>query len=1021
MFKNYDKRGSVLLVVVGLLVILGTLGGTFLLVSSLDARQSKLLAGRGKAELVASGGVGKVVRMLGQDLHFSAVRASPPFSAPNTNLDADDGTMYTFYIDYPSDIVDKHLYRAGHPSNVFGFDAARLSGFTLVSTEFKPGDAGAQNDSYLIPTGEFSDDGEQYYIAIKVVDMSGLLSLNTGGWDYLSGVADTSEMLKSPALIRLKEWMGDALYNAIHLDRCGGAIDIQQYDRECGRKLLSPEPIRQYMPFAIADEAYLRWLGPSKKTNFARLFTHLDAGMTVANRQLLTTMNSSRSILRSPVTGVITSRIDLSEANALDSDGKNGLYAQIVMIAGSKDGLGGIASPGEKRLTDDSFAEGFYLGGDQWEPVSPPNAYNNNSKRCRNTPDAANAWWIFKGLPQASYRVWASWGPAANAGSSIPYKVYHGGDVSITYTMDGAISTYGGGTQLGAYVVNQTQLPSDSNFDGRQWQSLGSHWAEGQLVVELNKPLNVPAGQTRYSFADAIRIEGINVALGSGSQPAAHLTANTWVAMSKHDPAKPKPRKAFAFRPPGKDYTVFGVQEQPFITEAFATHTTRSQDSAGKWVEDSWKWGAAIELMNFSSKAISLADYGLVFDSALANDTTVVRFPNGWSIPAATDAGGGGRLVLYDFRAGSATVTAATVFGRTELNPAVWKQVDGLNFDKKTIRLVRVATDNDQTYNIPIDRVVAGDAANGNLTYEQLTDAVKTSAEPNKTEASNCKRDDSLTRHRYSVAIYQKAGPTATTGHTLGAANNAAIADTTLKDGFRIKLRHGLLSGPGDLSDLYLVGPILYDKADSPPADLPELLAREFAMEESRGRANSYAKDDSEADFNAAPWNAYPRKRGATKLAWPLLLGEIIETVPMDLQRGDSPPVYGRINVNTASQKVLEQLPWPTGVNAATAAGQIITYRDAKGGFVTPGEVALALNVPEAERTLDKNRDAIYAAISGCITVNSDMYAVTVRVQLGNSQTPAADRSWFYVAVVDRGGAVASTDKPAVVLFTQVE
>ena len=70
MFKIYDKRGSILLLVIGLLVILGTLGATFLLVSSLDATQSKLLAGRGRAELIASGGVGKVVRALGEDLHY---------------------------------------------------------------------------------------------------------------------------------------------------------------------------------------------------------------------------------------------------------------------------------------------------------------------------------------------------------------------------------------------------------------------------------------------------------------------------------------------------------------------------------------------------------------------------------------------------------------------------------------------------------------------------------------------------------------------------------------------------------------------------------------------------------------------------------------------------------------------------------------------------------------------------------------------------------------------------------------
>ncbi|MCP4376335.1 MAG: hypothetical protein GY794_09195, partial [bacterium] len=106
-----------------------------------------------------------------------------------------------------------------------------------------------------------------------------------------------------------------------------------------------------------------------------------------------------------------------------------------------------------------------------------------------------------------------------------------------------------------------------------------------------------------------------------------------------------------------------------------------------------------------------------------------------------------------------------------------------------------------------------------------------------------------------------------------------------------------------------------------------------------------------------------------------------------------------------------------------TAATAITTYRDAKGGFLTPGEVTLALDglVTPATETLDFNRDTIYAAISSCITVNSDLYAVTIRVQIGNSPTPSSNESWYYLAVIDRGCVVKSTGKPAVLLFTRVK
>jgi hypothetical protein len=764
------------------------------------------------------------------------------------------------------------------------------------------------------------------------------------------------------------------------------------------------------MPFAIADEVYLRWLGSGRKASFGRVFDYLGGssiGTNISKRRMLTTMNSSRSIVRNPIAGVISSRIDLSKRDALDSAIKDALYAQLVFIAGSDDGTGGGAAGGITKVIDNRPGSGFYVGHPRWlHTGGVTNAYNGDCRRYNGT--AHRAWWVFEDLPQASYRVWASWGtPILPAGSIIPYMVYSGGKI--------VARKYSGGTLKGSYIANQTKLPTDGNFNGAHWQSLGSHWAEGRLAVEIHGPQGVPAGEKPYAFADAVRIEGISLNLGSGSQPAAHLTANLWASMSEYEPGK-----AFGYRPPGKNYMVFGVQEQPFITEAFATHTTRTQNTDGTWVENSWKWGAAIELMNFSSRAIDLKDYRLAFGSSFTKDTPLVTLPANTTIPAATKTKGGS-LVLYDFGAGRPDVKADAVFG---VNTGQWKRVTGLNFDKRIIRLVRFAKDDDDTHKIPLDHITAGGVDKGDMEYDPLTeDELKTSIEPAKTVASNCRRDDVLSRHRYSVAKYKKFTGATITTHKLGQGNGVTFPEATLKEGFRIKLRHGLLSGPGDAANLYLAGPILYDDASSAPADLPELLAKDYATKESRGRANSHVKNDPML-LTDKKWKVYPRQRGAKELPWPLLLGEVIETVPMDLGRGDSPTrVYGRINVNTASKEVLQQLPWPVGINAASAASKLVAYRSSKGGFVTPGEVALALDGltgKDAEgEPLD--RDSIYAAISSCVTVNSDMYAVTVRVQLGASKTPTADRSWYYLAVIDRGCAVFSTDKPAVLLFTQMK
>ncbi|MDP6633382.1 MAG: hypothetical protein QGG42_00610 [Phycisphaerae bacterium] len=1049
MFKNYDRRGSVLLMVVGLLVILGTLGGTFLLVSSLDARQARLLAGRGRAELIASGGVGQIVRLLSEDLHFDASEASSPYTAENiTGAEA-----YKFYMDYRGSVLDRHLFSSDggtQPSNILG---EGLGDSHLVSTE---DDEGGDRDSYLIPTGEFSDEGEQYHVSFKVVDLGSLLALNTGGYDYIGTTTDTSKILKSPALIDLKNWLGGD-YNKIHSERCGGAAKtLMVYDPQCGRRLLSPVEHQGYMPFAIADEVYLRWMGSGRKANFGRVFEELDGGSggSASKRQLLTTINSSRSITRSPISKVIASRIDLSEIDALDSDGKQGLYSQIIMIAGSEDGKGGGLSKGAARIIDNSAA-GFYASR-SWRPTSMTSSYSSKNKRMANS--AAAAWWVFKDLPQSTYKVWVTWGtntskpPAVN----VPYRVYTGGAASGT--------SYSGGNLQRTFIANQTVQPA-TTINGHRWQSMGQYTLSGTLAIEIQGPQGVPEGESQFAFADAVLIEGVGIDLGSGSKPAAHLTANTWAAMSE-DTAE-NTGKAFPFRPSGKDWTVFGVRQQPFITEAFATHTTRtitqSTTANAQPVidENSWKWGAAIEIMNFSPNAIDLSGYRLAFEKTLGKDTELHAFPAGSVIPKAS-ATSGGRLVVYDFKAGNAAVKAKDVFG---VAVTAWKQVEGLNFDNQTVRLVQVATKkptaegggNGTVYNIPIDHIEAGDKDTTNtLEYPFTTEEVKTLAPPtavpgkslNETTTSNCRRDDSVSRQRYAVAKYWRpAKPTVTIkdapegtppgtaitadSHKLAVANaidTGKLPTTAVKEGFRTKMKYGLLSGPGALSDLYLAGPVIFHdegadgdtpSATIPPADLPELLAKEYAVAESRGRANSHVKNTSDSDYSKAPWNKYPRFRDGKALAWPVLLSEIIETVPMDLQRGDSPGrVYGRVNVNTAGSEVLRKLPWPPGVNAGTAASRIIDYRTRNKGFVTPGEIALALDgLGGANKDLD--RDAIYAAISSCTSISSDMYAVTIRVQLGPNTNES--RAWFYVAVIDRGCAVFSTDKPAVLLFTQVK
>ena len=1066
MFKNFNNRGSVLLMVIGLLVILGTLGGTFLLISSLDARQSKLLAGRGKTELIASGGVGRVVRLLGEDLYIAPSAASP-YTMNDTTL--------TNYSDYPGGGQDIHIFNTDDntPSNILGIGTG-----VLTSTESDSG----TGDSYLVGTGEYNEEGLQYYIAIKTVDLSSMLALNSAGYDYVEGKNDKGKIAKTPALIDL-----GSIYDDIHKARCGNTTKtIETYDMQCGRYPMNPGVEQAngtytnngFTPFSVSDEVYLRWLGSGRKANYGRVYSTLGAN---GNKSILTTLNTSRSIVRKPLTDMVAARLELSEIDILDKESqRQNLYSSIVMIAGSDNGAGGGLRSDPPTIKDSvSSARVFKRSSKEWKATaSMSGAVGAN---CYRYPgQVKKAWWVFPNMPPATYEVRTSWGQSATlkASTAVKYIVYSGG----TLSGGSSSASYSGGKVVGTRVFDQTVEPS-TLIDGQKWASLGRYSFSGPFAIEINGPQFAPAeGEPAvHAFADAIRLEGIGTDLGEGSLHAAHLTANLWAAMTEDD--DDNENMAFPFKPEKQEesaYTVYGMRGQPFITEAFVTHTTNtiSQPPNINDVEQpetidakSWKWGVAIEIMNFTDREIDLTNYRLVFSAELDDASTLVAFPPNSKLPAKV-----GRLVVYDFAAGKDTVKAEDVFGVNY--KATWKELTTaagaekqLTFDNshKTIRLVQLAKEKMPSnggavvagaeHRIPIDHITAG--MEKDLLYTGTSKDVPTMSPPDavpgkslsETVSANCRRDDDKDRERYAVAIYgtprtQQAKvnetaynvatkpPNAVTAssHKLGLPNSVGLTSTikipeaTLKEGFRMNIQHGLLNGPGDLTQLYIAGPVRYDKSTDGavtnlPADLPELL-KDFATAESRGRANSHAKNMSQADFTQDPWNRYPRTRGGTDIAWPLLFGEILETVPTDVRRGDCPGrVYGRINVNTASSEVLQRLPWPTGVDAAVAAGKIIQYRKANNGFVTPGEVTLALDgfVQEGvASTKDLDRDAVYAAISGCITVNSDMYAVTVKVQLGPDPAEK-NNAWHYVAVIDRSCVTEAKDKPAVLLFAQVK
>ena len=132
--------------------------------------------------------------------------------------------------------------------------------------------------------------------------------------------------------------------------------------------------------------------------------------------------------------------------------------------------------------------------------------------------------------------------------------------------------------------------------------------------------------------------------------------------------------------------------------------------------------------------------------------------------------------------------------------------------------------------------------------------------------------------------------------------------------------------------------------------------------------------------------------------------------------------------------------------NRATATG-IIGLRAGSNfnGFLTPSEVAIPLadfitqiytaqtgsyTGPFTEAAFRQSpnyialRDQLYRSISNCITVRSDTFRANVYVELrGPDPTGAWTRtrqSWRYLSVIDRSNCRKPTDRPAILLFTEV-
>jgi len=556
----------------------------------------------------------------------------------------------------------------------------------------------------------------------------------------------------------------------------------------------------------------------------------------------------------------------------------------------------------------------------------------------------------------------------------------------------------------------------------------GASWTQRQMVNTLTAMDNALVRQRVYEILVSAMVAGADA---NQRRTAAHFVANLWARLSADDSRL----NAFKFNPivpesspaTPETFTVYGVVEQPVIAEAFAYS---KPDNPATNAEDS-EYVYAIEVFNPTDASIDLR---------VADDTRyALRLRPGsttdFPFPAGSVLGPGERVVVFsgqilDGAGGKRSVTSSDL-GIPAVTVLSWPDLDFSG--GHWVELVRLLPGEE----IPTDRVLGSDF--GYSVDHKESDAG---------QLSNGQRDDDTARDRVAVAGSEamfRRTPANLTDHKLGAPNSVAAGDlSNVWEGFPIE-RHFPQPTPrdiGDLAKVYAVGP------EKGGESLPEQL--EFYKDKvSRG------KPDVRGTVPAVP-DKYP------DIPWASALAEVFELLQADNTRPDPDDptkyyrYYGKLNINTANAATLEALPWPTGTgaNVGLVVQYVLAYRDKTagprdysagravassipglragsdfGGFLTPGEIAIPLvdylndgNPPgplaqTSAGYLDA-RDSLYRAVSNLITVNSDVFAVSILVRLQASTGIPQD--WHYVAVIDRSNCRQSGQMPAVLLFSQV-
>jgi hypothetical protein len=1022
----HNRRGSVLLMAIGMLTILAILASTFLVISNLDSEEAESLAVRACADPIVDGLLAKAIAQISQDRQVNANVPYVPYGAmlpnsnglvsfmdcphaytTNANAETTDPWLSSSYVPGEGISGPGQLTNLEGPTNAAaykldsGIKFAEATAGTYTDDQYPSPvpttgtdplfvctDGDKVPDAVLYNTNISSplSDANTYYAAVRIEDLGARMCINTAsGWDSSESQSDRPSG-SGPDMVDLRTFLDKRSGNAAPIllypllnagDTASGAkgrigdatASTKNYSRYCGSYLLSPG--KDYQPFGIGDEVFFlnacSYLDNMSQFG-GRINQMISAKSTTTTplldniRRQLTTMNCVSSLVRWPNTTVTPNFTEPLVINTVQTLAECQAVYDRMKLMLDATGIG--------KTPDDRTTMAAHF--------------------------AANLW---------AY--------CSQEGTGAPWKFTTGG-----------ITVYGLRQDLVITQVFARHIANTKFGDGNDPSKDDSAWG---YAIEISNPTESSRTLSEYEFEIKSQ-DGSTVIVpleGDGSSIAGALATAT----------TPNKRVVYGCGSgPARPLTTL-AQRAPIFGE------TPVSTVASTWYQNI--------LMDFrkATSSISITLYRKVGGERVPIDFVTVGNNASFDLPYNTS------LQPTDI---SGDYPAKKPPTRTD-NPYVYIRRDD-RMKTASSGGTRLARFNLAVYKCDGPTESAANLAVG-TTKLGLANAIVL-----PTELNRCTYRTPISGI-YSPGIYRPRNV------TVAAAPSAR--ESMPQDAY-------FLPSLADLDNIYFAGPFRQGATERPFTIGILQTAKSVLFTDRADCGRMPTVNIAAPDVAGSPQanGKYPN------IPQGFLFHEFFARTPGHQARtNEKKRIYGMININTVAipanvtyNCAAYWLPWPKTGSAApynrlalgqggapyvkdTADGAISyirKYRDQvdRGwvgiaglrsapsnieGFLTPGEVGIPLARYFDEKVLPlasrapangavpdvalqdadyvRTRNCLFGYISDGIATRSDVYACYVTVQHGKI---ASGRRWRYVAVIDRSNVINPTDKAALIMLTQL-